>query len=176
MKGRTEREAAENMHGDHAPPCIFSHSGLMCGSRPDELVARNRTLPVHSDGSQGLLAGGSEGDRGAGGDQGGPKGEPRRPPLEPLHLHGQHAHACWASSLTAKTCACHRSVNRSAGPWSSSASVPSPPQRMALRDASPAALGHRKHEHAEHQHSNITQRVTHSVTVARLALCYRCVT
>ena len=24
VKGRTEREAAENMHGDHAPPCIFS--------------------------------------------------------------------------------------------------------------------------------------------------------
>ena len=59
---------------------------LMCGSRPDELVRRNRTLPVHSDGSQGLLAGGSEGDRGAGGDQGDPKGEPRHPPLEPLHL------------------------------------------------------------------------------------------
>ena len=33
-----------------------------------------------------------------------PKGEPRRPPLKPLHLHGQHAHACWASSLTATCC------------------------------------------------------------------------
>ena len=81
-----------------------SFNRLMCGSRPDEQVSANRTLPVHSDGSQDFLAGGSEGDRGAGGDQGGPKGEPRRPPLEPLHLLGQLAHAGWASSLTATLC------------------------------------------------------------------------
>ena len=92
--------------------------------------ANTGTLPVHSDGSQGLLAGGSEGDRGAGGGQGGPKGEPRRPPLEPLHLHGQHAHACWASSLTANLCLPQRtgrSIEVRAGPWSSSASDPCMP-------------------------------------------------
>ena len=38
---------------------------LMCGACPDELVARNRTLPVLADSSQDFLAGGSEGDRGA---------------------------------------------------------------------------------------------------------------
>ena len=74
-----------------------------------------RALPVLSDGSQALPAGGSEGDLGAGGDQGDPKGEPRRPPLEPLHLHGQHAHACWASSLTATLCL-PQVGHRSAGP------------------------------------------------------------
>ena len=64
----------------------------------------NRTLPVLADSSQDFLAGGSEGDRGAGGGHGGPKGEPRRPPPEPNPLLGQLAHAGWASSLTANLC------------------------------------------------------------------------
>ena len=97
------RQIVPREHGHHTPPCSQA-AALMAGSGPDAVVPQHRTLPVHSDGSQALLAGGSEGDRGAGGDQGGPKGEPRRPPLEPLHLHGQHAHACWASSLTANLC------------------------------------------------------------------------
>jgi hypothetical protein len=77
---------------------------LVVGSGPDEVAPPNRALPVLRDGSQDFLAGGSEGDRGAGGGHGGPKGEPRRPPLEPNPLHGQLAHACWASSLTANLC------------------------------------------------------------------------
>ena len=43
---------------------------LMIGSGPDELVLPNRTLPVLRDGSQHLLAGGSEGDGDAGGGHG----------------------------------------------------------------------------------------------------------
>ena len=83
--------------------------GLVVGSRPDEVAPPNRALPVAvlRDGSQDFLAGGSEGDRGAGGGHGGPKGEPRRPPPEPNPLLGQLAHAGWASSLTATLCLPH---------------------------------------------------------------------
>eukprot|EP00966_Prymnesium_polylepis_P204341 4733855-Prymnesium_polylepis.1 len=49
---------------------------------------RTTPKPPQTTVSQNLLGGGSEGDRGAGGGQGGPKGERRRPPLEPYHLHG----------------------------------------------------------------------------------------
>ena len=71
---------------------------------PESREAYAGALPVLRDGSQHLLAGGSEGDGDAGGGHGGPKGEPRRPPPEPNPLLGQLAHAGWASSLTANLC------------------------------------------------------------------------
>ena len=101
--GQPGRQTAPREHAHHARPCSGA-AGLMAGSGPDVVVPQQSTLPVLRDGSQDFLAGGFEGDGGAGGGHGGPKGEPRRPPPEPNPLLGQLAHAGWASSLTATLC------------------------------------------------------------------------
>ena len=101
--GQPGRQTAPREHAHHARPCSRA-AVLMAGSGPDVVVPQQSALPVLRDGSQDFLAGGSEGDRGAGGGHGGPKGEPRRPPPEPNPLLGQLAHAGWASSLTANLC------------------------------------------------------------------------
>ena len=103
VKRRPECHFAVSPHGHHGGPCgesaaWWSVQGQMRWLRQTVLCRYSR------DGSQDFLAGGSEGDGNAGGGHGGPKGEPQRPPPEPNHLHGQHAHACWASSLTATCC------------------------------------------------------------------------
>ena len=101
--GQPGRQTAPREHAHHARLCSRA-AVLMAGSGPDVVVPQQSALPVLRDSSQDFLAGGSEGDRGAGGGHGGPKGEPRRPPPEPNHLLGQLAHAGWASSLTATLC------------------------------------------------------------------------
>ena len=77
---------------------------------------------------------------------------------EPNHLHGQLAHACWASSLTATCCLPQVGQSRrSAGPWSSSVSVPhrSRPAFAHANGSIPANLserpGHLSPENIAHE-------------------------